>query len=181
MRRFFGFLVVLLAVFCLGVVALAARKPDTFQVQRSATIKAPPEKIFPYLNSPKAAMAWIPFLEPDPNVKLSYAGPESGKGAAQSWSGNTQVGEGKIEIINSKPPTEVTLQLDMLKPLEGHNTVVYSLEPKGDVTNMTWVMSGHQPMIGKIVSVFIDCDRMVGEQFEKGLAKLKTVVEAPNP
>lgn len=178
MRRFFGILFLLIAAFCAGVVALALRKPDTFQVQRVATIKAPAEKIFPYLESPKAAMSWIPFMEPDPNVKITYSGPDSGKGAAQAWAGNAQVGEGRIEVVDTKPSKEVTLKLDMLKPLEGHNTVVYALEPKGGETVMTWTMSGQQPFIGKIVSVLIDCDRMVGEQFDKGLAKLKSIVEA---
>ena len=180
MKKVLGFVLGLLAVVVAAVLALAATKPNDFKIERSATFKAPPDKIFPLLNSPKAAMAWIPFMEPDPNAKMTYAGPESGVGAAQTWSGNSEVGEGRIEIVESKPPSEVTLKLDMVKPLEGHNTVVYKLEPKGADTTMTWTMSGRQPFLGKVVSVFIDCDKMVGAQFEKGMAKLKTLVEAAN-
>jgi hypothetical protein len=177
MMRILKIIAAMIAVAALAVVGLAATKPDDFSIQRTATFKAPPDKIFPLLNSPKAAMAWIPFMEPDANAKITFSGPESGVGAAQTWAGNMEVGEGKIEIVESKPTSEVTLKLDMLKPMEGHNTVVYKLVPKGDTTTMTWTMSGRQPFIGKVVSVFIDCDKMVGEQFEKGLAKLKSVVE----
>lgn len=179
MKRFFATILGLLGLGALAVAGLAARKPDDFKITRQTTFKAPPEKIFPLLDSPTAAMAWIPFMEPDPAAKLTYSGPESGVGAAQAWAGNSNVGEGKIEVIESKPPKEVTLKLDLLKPLEGHNTVVYTLEPKGGETHMTWTMSGRQPFVGKVVSVFIDCDKMVGQQFEKGLAKLKGIVEAP--
>ena len=161
-----------------AVLALAAMKPDDFWIERSATFKAPAEKIFPLLNSPKAAMAWIPFMEPDPNVKIGYEGPESGVGAAQTWDGNNDVGKGRIEITESTPSSQVTAKLDFERPMAGSNTVVYSLEPDGDGTKMSWMMTGQQPFLGKLISVFIDCDKMVGEQFDKGLAKLKTIVEA---
>jgi Polyketide cyclase / dehydrase and lipid transport len=178
MKRVLKIIFGALALAIVAVLALAATKPDDFKIERTAVIKAPADKIFPLLNSPKAAMAWIPFMEPDPNVKLGFTGPESGVGAAQTWSGNSEVGEGKIEIIESKPPSEVKLKLDMAKPMEGHNTVVYKLEPKGAETAITWTMSGQQPFLGKVVSVLIDCDKMVGAQFEKGLGKLKSVAEA---
>lgn len=178
MKKIFKIIFGALAVAVAVVLAIATTKPDDFKIERTAVIKAPADKIFPLLNSPKAALAWIPFMEPDPNVKVGFAGPDSGVGASQTWSGNSEVGEGKIEIIESKPPSEVKLKLDMAKPMEGHNIVVYKLEPKGNETAMTWTMSGRQPFLGKVVSVLIDCDKMVGAQFEKGLAKLKALAEA---
>ena len=177
MRKAFGIILGILAAAVLGVLALAATKPDHFSVTRSITITAPAEKIFPLMNSPKAAMAWIPFLEPDPDVKITYSGPESGKGAAQDWDGNSEVGTGRIEVVDQTPPTRVTLKLDMVRPMEGHNTVIYALDAQGAGTKVTWTMSGEQPFLAKIVSVLIDCDKMVGDQFEKGLAKLRGVAE----
>ena len=112
-----------LALGVLAVVTLAAMKPDDFWIERNITMKAPAEKIFPLLNSPKAAMAWIPFMEPDPNVKIAYEGPESGVGAAQTWDGNNDVGKGRIEITESTPSSQVTAKLDFERPMEGHNTV----------------------------------------------------------
>jgi hypothetical protein len=177
MLKIIGIIAGLGALAVLAVLALAASKSDTFQVQRSASMKAPPDKIFPLINSLRAMNTWNPFVEPDPNIKLAYTGPESGKGAAHTWSGNSQVGEGRIEITDASPPSRVAMKLDMLKPIEGHNTVVFTLEPKGDMTTVTWVMTGTRPFIGKVIGLVMNMDRMIGGQFEKGLAKLKTIAE----
>lgn len=181
MKRLLKIIAGLLVLAAAGVLLLAGMKPDDFWIERSATIKAPAEKIFPLLNSPKAAMAWIPFMEPDPNAKIAFEGPESGVGAAQTWNGNKEVGKGRIEILESKPNEQVVLKLDLEQPMEGHNTVTYMLEPDGDGTKMSWNMTGEQPFFAKIISVFIDCDKMVGDQFDKGLAKLKAIAEKPTP
>jgi hypothetical protein len=166
-----------LAVALVTLLVYAANKPDTFSVRRSTSIGAPPERIFPLINNLRAMNTWIPFLEPDPNAKLDYSGPESGPGAAHSWTGNRQVGEGRIEIADTQPPSMVTLKLDMLKPMKAANTVMFTLQPNGGGTIVTWAMSGHQPLIAKVMNVFINCDKMVGDQFEKGLAKLKAIAE----
>src|SRR5262252_10236023 len=155
-----------------ALLAYAATKPDTFRVQRSTGINAPAERIFPLIASLKSMNTWNPFLEPDPAIKLAYSGPDSGKGAAHTWSGNSKVGEGRIEITDAAPSSQVTMQLDMLKPLKARNAVEFTLQPNGSGTTVTWAMSGRQPFIGKLMTIFIDCDRMVGGQFEKGLANL---------
>ena len=171
-------LVALILAVAIGVILfLATRHPDTFAIERSASMQAPPEKIFPLIASPKMMNTWMPFLEPDPNAKLVYSGPDSGQGAANTWAGNRQVGEGRIEVASVEPPSKVTLKLDMVKPMKAANTVVFTLKPSGSATNVTWAMSGRQPFLGKLMNVFIDCDKMVGKQFEKGLGNLKTLAE----
>lgn len=167
----------LLAVAIGAVLAYAATKPDTFRVQRSASINAPPETIFPLLNDLRNFARWSPYEEKDPDMKRAYGGAESGKGATYEWDGDRNVGKGRIEIADTSPPTKVVLRLDMIKPFAAHNTVEFTLEPKGGATTVTWAMNGHTPYIAKIVHVFLDVDRMVGRDFEAGLAKLKTIAE----
>jgi len=120
---------------------------------------------------------WNPFVEPDPAIKIAYSGPDSGKGAAHTWSGNGKVGEGRIEITDAAPSSRVTMRLDMLKPMKASNLVEFTLQPTGDSTAVSWAMSGRQPFMAKLMTVFIDCDKMVGSQFEKGLGKLKAIAE----
>jgi len=161
----------------IGLVAYAASLSDTFQVQRSLRINASPDKIFPLINNMRGMNTWNPFSEADPDIKITYTGPESGKGARYQWTGNSKVGEGSIEITDASAPSRVTLKLDMLKPIEGHNTVLFTLVPNGNGTDVTWAMNGERPLIGKVMDVVFNMDRMVGGQFEKGLAKLKAIAE----
>ena len=161
----------------IGVLVYAASLSNTFQVQRSLRINASPEKIFPLINNMRGMNTWNPFAEADPEIKITYTGPDSGKGARYQWTGNNKVGEGSIEITDTSAPSRVALRLDMLKPLEGHNTVVFTLAPNGSGTDVTWVMSGERPFIGKVMDAVFNMDRMVGGQFEKGLAKLKAIAE----
>jgi uncharacterized protein YndB with AHSA1/START domain len=177
MLEIIAYLASALLLVALAIVAIAARKPDSFQVQRSTRIAAPAHRIFPLIADLRAMNTWNPFVEPDPAIEITYSGPMSGKGAAHTWRGNRNVGEGRIEIADAVPPSKVALQLDMLKPMKAHNAVTFTLRPDGDATEVTWAMSGRQPLIGKVMTMFIDCDRMVGSQFEKGLAKLKTIAE----
>lgn len=166
-----------ITLIALAVTAYAATKPDTFSIARSTTIKAAPDRIFPLINDLHAFNTWNPFLVPDPSAKLEYIGPSRGKGAAHKWDGNGQVGKGSVEISESTAPSKIKMNLDMIKPMEAHNTVDFTLEPAGDATKVTWAMTGQQPLIGKIMTVFIDCEKMVGEQFEKGLTSLKAIAE----
>jgi uncharacterized protein YndB with AHSA1/START domain len=164
-----------IAVAVVAVLVYAATKPDKFGVQRAASIGAPPEKIFPLIDDLHAHTSWSPF-EKDPNMKRIHSGAARGKGAVYEWEGNRQVGAGRIAIIDSTP-SKVTMALDMLKPFEAHNVVEFTLEPKGGSTTVTWAMRGRQPYMAKLMSTFINCDKMVGSQFEEGLGKLKALAE----
>ena len=160
-----------------AVLAYAASKPNTFRIARSMTIRAIPDKIFPLINDLHSFNTWNPFLVADPATKLAYSGPSSGKGAAHEWDGNSEVGKGHVEIANSIPSSKITMNLDMIEPMEAHNTVNFTLEPAGDATKVTWAMSGQQPLLGRVMTMFINCDKMVGGQFEKGLTSLKAIAE----
>jgi len=168
---------IVVAVMIAGVLVFAATKPDTFRVQRAASIKAPPEKVFALINDFKRWDAWSPWEKKDPAMKRTWGAVTSGKGAKYAWEGNSDVGQGSMEIAESVAPSKVTLKLDFVKPFEAHNIVQFTLEPKGDVTNVTWAMHGPTPYFAKIIHVFIDMDSMVGKDFEAGLASMKAVAE----
>jgi uncharacterized protein YndB with AHSA1/START domain len=160
-----------------AVLIFAATKPDTFRVQRAASIKAPPEKIFALINDFHRWDAWSPWEKKDPAMKRTFGAATSGKGAVYAWEGNKDVGQGSMEIAESVSPSKITLKLDFVKPFETHNMVEFTLEPKGDTTNVTWAMQGNTPYFGKILHVFINMDGMVGKDFETGLSNLKAAAE----
>ena len=166
-------LIILVAV----ILVYAATKPDAFSVQRTTSINAPAEKIYPLINDFHKWGAWSPYEKKDHAMKRTYSGAASGKGSAYAWEGNREVGKGSIEITEISPPSKVQIKLDMLEPIEGHNVVEFSLEPKGDVTNVTWAMHGPSPYISKVIGVFINMDNMIGKDFEAGLANLKAMAE----
>jgi uncharacterized protein YndB with AHSA1/START domain len=167
----------ILSVLVLAVLIIAATKPDTFRVTRATSIKAPPEKIFPLINDFQQWSAWSPYEHKDPAMKRTFSGAQSGKGAVYAWEGDSQVGQGRMEISDTTPLSKIVLNLDFKKPMEAHNIVVFTMVPKGDVTDVTWDMNGPTPYIGKIVHVFLNMDKMVGTDFEAGLANLKAVAE----
>ena len=171
------YVAIALAIVVAALLAYAARKPDTFRIQYATGINAPAERIFPLIANLKSMNTWNPFVEPDPAIKIAYSDPDSGKGAAHTWSGNSKVGEGRIEITDAAPSSRVAMQLDMLKPMKARNAVEFTLRPNGHGTTVTWAMSGRRPLMVKLMSVFIDCDKMVGKEFEKGLGKLKAIAE----
>jgi hypothetical protein len=164
------------AVLVAGVLIAAANKPDTFRVQRAASIKAPPEKIAAALTDFRGWGAWSPWEKLDPAMKRSYSGAEKGKGAIYAWEGNGSVGVGRMEITDVAP-SRVALNLDFTKPFPANNKVEFALEPRGDATQVTWTMHGPVPYVAKIVHVVFDMDGMVGGQFETGLANLKSITE----
>jgi uncharacterized protein YndB with AHSA1/START domain len=172
---------VVLAITIAAVLILAARKPDIFRVQRATTVKAPPEKIFPLINDFHQWVTWSPYETKDPAMKRSYSGAESGEGAVYGWEGNKNVGSGRMEILDAQAPSRIVIKLDFFTPFEGHNTAEFTMLPQGDGTNVatkvTWLMHGPSPFIGKIMHVFINMDRMVGKDFEIGLANLKRLTE----
>jgi uncharacterized protein YndB with AHSA1/START domain len=168
---------IVIAVLIAGVLIFAATKPDTFGVQRAASIKAPPEKIFSLINDFKRWDAWSPWEKKDPAMKRTFGAVTVGKGATYAWDGNKDVGQGSMEIVESVTPNKVALKLDFVKPFEAHNLVTFTLEPKGDATSVTWAMAGPTPYFAKIIHVFLDMDSMVGKDFEAGLAGLKAIAE----
>jgi uncharacterized protein YndB with AHSA1/START domain len=160
-----------------GILVYAAAQPDDFRVQRTTSIKAPPEKIFPLITDLHSWGSWSPWEKIDPAMKRAYVGAAGGKGAAYAWQGNSKVGEGRMEITDVSPPSKVTIKLDFVKPIEGHNTAEFTLEPKGESTNVTWAMYGPTAYIAKLIGVFVSMDRMIGKEFETGLSNLKAVAE----
>ena len=161
-----------------AVLLYAATKPDTFHVQRSITIKAPPEKIFAILNDFHQSLSWSPYEKKDPAMKRVFSGDQSGKGAMYKFAGNKEVGKGRLTITDTAPSSKVVIALDFEEPFEGHSVVEYTLDAKEGSTDVTWAMHGTQPYIGKVMSLFIDCDKMIGKDFEVGLANLKALTEA---
>ncbi|TCR68767.1 SRPBCC family protein [Bosea sp. BK604] len=167
----------ILATGIVVVLILAAMKPDTFSLQRSLAMNAPPERVFPLINDFKNWARWSPWEKLDPNLRRNYDGAPAGVGSVYAWEGDKKVGQGRMEIVEAVPASKVALKLDFIKPFEAHNLVTFALEPAGSATNVTWTMAGPTPFIGKIFHVFVNMDRMVGGEFEKGLADMKAAAE----
>ena len=170
----------ILIVAALAVAAIlifAATKPDTFSVQRAISIKAPPEKIFPLLNDFHSWGLWSPYEKLDPAMQRTFSDPASGVGAVYQWESNGEGGVGSMEIIRVTPPTLLALNLNFVKPFATRNFVEFTLQPSGDTTTVTWTMRGPLPYVAKLMQVFFNMDKMVGKDFETGLADLKTVAE----
>jgi uncharacterized protein YndB with AHSA1/START domain len=165
------------AVAIAGVLAYAATQPDTFRVQRSTVIQAPPEMVYAILEDFDRGKEWSPFERKDPNLKRSRSGPPKGKGAVYAFEGNSDVGTGSLTVLDTAPPGKLVLALDMSKPMEGHNTVEYTLVPEGSGTRLTWSIFGPMPYISKVICVFMNMDKMIGTEFEAGLASLKALAE----
>lgn len=170
-------LIVLAAVVSLFLVIVASRPAD-FRITRKAVIPAAPSVVFPQVNNLHLWQNWSPWAKLDPACKISFRGPESGKGAAFTWAGNSEIGEGSMEIIESVPNEKVVFDLIFVKPMTGKSLTEFTFKPEGSGTEVTWTMSGQNGFMGKIFSMFVNCDRMVGSQFEKGFENLKAVVAA---
>ena len=167
----------LIAVVIVAVLGFASTKPDTFRVERSMLIKAPPDKVFALINDFHQWEAWSPWAKRDPAMKASYSGAAAGNGAAYEWSGNREVGAGRMEILDAAAPTKVSIKLDFMQPIEGHNTAEFTLAPHDDSTTVTWAMFGPSPFIAKVMGLFFSMDSMVGKDFEQGLSNLKGMAE----
>src|ERR1700720_4181410 len=181
MFEIIAIIAVVLAIVIAIVLILAAPKPNTFSVQRATTVKAPPERIFPLINDFHQWGSWSPYENKDPAMKRSFSGAADGRGAVYGWEGNKNVGSGRMEILDASKPSKIVIKLDFFTPFEGHNTAEFTMLPQGDATNLTtnvtWLMHGPSRFIGKIMHVFINMDRMVGKDFESGLANLKRLTE----
>ncbi len=168
-------LLILLAVVIIFV--LAARQPDSFIYTRTGSIAAPASAVFPHVNNLHKWDAWSPWAKLDPNSKNNFEGPDEGVGAKMSWAGNNKVGVGSMTVMESRPSDFIQFKLDFQKPMKATNTAEFTFKPDGKNTIVTWSMSGTNNFMGKIMSVFMNFDKMCGGQFENGLASLKEVVE----
>jgi uncharacterized protein YndB with AHSA1/START domain len=177
MLKIIAVVVGIAVVVAAGIFAYAATKPDTFRVERALDIKAPPEKIYSILTDFRQSPQWSPYEKKDPGMKRSFGGAPTGKGSTYEWDGDSNVGAGRLEIAEVAPAKRVTIKLDMIRPFAASNVVDYTLEPKGDTTHVTWSMQGAMPYPAKVISVLVDMDKMVGSDFEVGLANLKSYAE----
>jgi hypothetical protein len=177
MFEIIAIIAIVLAIAIAVILILAAAKPDTFSVRRTAAIKAPAEKIFPLINDFHRWASWSPWENKDPAMKRSFSGAESGSGAVYAWDGNKNVGSGRMEILDASVPSKIVIQLDFFKPFEGHNTAEFTMLPQGDATTVDWLMHGSATFMSKVMQVFMDIDKMVGKDFEIGLSNLKKLTE----
>ena len=167
----------LIAIVLLFILVVAMR-PSEYRITRAAKMAASPAVVFEQVNDFHNWDAWSPWAKLDPNAKMTFVGPSSGKGAGYSWSGNDKVGEGHQTITESRESELIRIKLDFEKPMKDTCTVEFNFKPAGDQTEMTWSMFGKQNFVGKAFCMFMDMDKMVGGDFEKGLASLKALVEA---
>ncbi|WP_375458687.1 SRPBCC family protein [uncultured Enterovirga sp.] len=178
-RTVITLILLLIGAGIVAVLALAATRPDTFQVRRQATIAASPDRIFPLIADLRRWQPWSPYERKDPGMKRGYRGPAEGPGSIYEWEGDKNVGAGRIELTDVTAPRRVAMKLDMLKPFEAQNQVEFLLEPVSGGTEVTWVMRGEVPYFAKIIHLFFNMDRMVGGDFEAGLANLRQIAESP--
>lgn len=172
-------ILLVLALALVAVLILAIFRPDTMVVERSATMAAPPAAIFAVVNDFSRWDDWSPWAKLDPEMTKSLEGPSSGVGAIYRWSGNNKVGEGSTTLVESVPNEKVAMKLAFVRPFAGESDVQLSFDPEGDGTKVTWAMRSPQPYFGKLMGMFIDCEKMCGDQFLEGLENLKKVVESP--
>lgn len=163
---------IVLALILAGAAAFVATRPADFRIVRSRTVAAPPDVVHAYVNDFHKWSEWSPWEKLDPAMKKEYSGAPAGTGAAYHWSGNSDVGEGHMTITDSRPAQSVTIRLEFLKPFAATNTTQFDFAPSGSGTQVTWAMNGHNNFIAKAFSAFMDMDKMVGGDFEKGLAGL---------
>ncbi len=168
---------IIVIVLIVALLVYAATRPDTFRLQRETEINASPEKVFTRIDDFHNWVAWSPWENIDPALKRTYSGASSGLGAVYEWEGNKKVGKGRMEITDAAPAFKITIKLDFLKPFEAHNITEFTLHARGDSTQIEWAMSGPSPFISKLMTMFFSMDKMVGKDFEAGLANLKRIAE----
>lgn len=170
-----------LAAAIVVLLVVAALKPARFRVERRATIAAPPERVYPLIADFRKWREWSPWEGLDPELRRTFSGAETGRGAVYAWDGNKQAGAGRMEITDAPAPTRVDIQLDFTRPFEAHNTTEFTLSPRDGSTEVVWAMHGPQPFMLRLISIFMSMEKMVGKDFEKGLAALEVVAEERRP
>ena len=171
-------ILILVAIAVIIFIIAAAMQPSDFRVTRTATISAPASAVFDQVNDLQKWEAWSPWAKLDPDARNSFEGPASGTGAIMRWAGNNKVGQGSMTIMESCPDEFISFKLEFLKPFAATNTAEFSFTSENDQTAVTWSMHGKNNFKSKAIGLIMNCDKMVGGQFEKGLATLKSVVEA---
>jgi Polyketide cyclase / dehydrase and lipid transport len=171
------FIALFAAVLAFG--GYVAMQPPEFRVERSAVMAATPAAVFEHINVLKKWQAWSPWAKKDPNAKMTYEGPSAGKDAVSAWSGNDDVGEGKMTITESKPSEVIRFRLDFVKPFPGTSEGGFTLKPQGDKTSVTWTLSGEQGFLERAICLLmgLNMDKMIGTDYEAGLSNLKAIVE----
>jgi len=167
-----------LAAIVLVLVVIVALQPPEFRVSRTVTISAPAPTIFAQVNDFHKWEGWSPWAKRDPAMKQTYEGPPAGTGAVYTWIGNRQVGEGRMTIFESRPSDLIRINLEFLKPFKGTSTTEFTFKPDGTQSTVTWSMTGKNNFMAKAVHLFLNMDKMVGGDFETGLAQMKSVSEA---
>lgn len=167
-----------LAFLVVAVLVAAALQPASFRIERSLVVNAPPDKAFALVDDFHAWGSWSPWEKLDPGLRRTYSGAPRGQGALYAWEGNPKVGSGRMEILESSPPGRLLIKLDFLKPFEAHNQAEFAFTAEGGATRVTWAMTGPQAFPMKLMCLFMNMDRMVGADFEKGLASIKQIAEA---
>lgn len=165
----------LIAAFA-GYVAV---QPSEFLIERTALIAAPAPDVFAHVEDFHKWENWSPWAKLDPAAKVAFEGPASGQGTVMAWAGNEKVGEGRMTLVESRPNEQVKIKVDFVKPFEGTSTSAFAFKPDGNQTAVTWSMSGHNNFIARAICLFMNMEKEIGGQMEKGLAKLKQVAEAP--
>ncbi|MGZ6162200.1 MAG: SRPBCC family protein [Myxococcaceae bacterium] len=161
----------------LVLVIIIATRPATYRVERSTRIAAPPDMVFGLVNDFHAWDGWSPWAKLDPSMKTTYGGPASGVGATYAWVGDSKVGEGKMTITESRP-SKVGIRLEFIKPMAGTSQTDFGFQSEGGGTQVNWVMTGTNDFLGKAFSLVADMDAMIGKDFDKGLAAMRTEAEA---
>jgi len=169
--------IILLAAAAIVVLLLiiVATRPSDFRVTRTGRIAAPLAVVFDNVNDLHKWEAWSPWAKLDPNAKSTYSGPISGAGSSMAWAGNNKIGQGRMTITDSRPGEKVQFRLEFLKPFKATNTAEFTFKSEGEQTAVTWSMFGKNNFMGKVIGLFMNCDKMVGGQFEQGLANLDSI------
>jgi uncharacterized protein YndB with AHSA1/START domain len=168
---------IVVSVIIVAFVVIVALQPSTFRVARSATVSAPPEAVFAQVNDFHKWEAWNPWGKIDPAMKQSYEGAPAGTGAVYSWAGNKEVGEGRMTITESRPSDLIRVKLEFFEPFAATSMAEFTFKPEDNQTAVTWSMSGENNFMAKAIHLFMDMDKMIGDQFEKGLADMKAAAE----
>jgi hypothetical protein len=170
-------ILIAVAIIAVVFVIVVALQPADFRIVRSANMAAPAPAVFAQVNDFHNWEAWSPWAKLDPAAKSTFEGPPAGTGAIFRWAGNSEVGEGSMTITDSRPSELIRIKLEFLRPFAATNTAEFAFKPEGNQTVVTWSMEGQNNFIAKAFCLFMNMDKMVGDQFEKGLASMKSVVE----
>ena len=170
-------ILIVLFIVIVGFVVVVAMQPSDFHVARSIAVQAQPEAAFAQVNDLHKWAAWSPWAKMDPAMKQTYEGAPAGMGAIYNWEGNMEVGEGRMTIIESRPNDLIRIKLEFFRPMPGVNTVEFTFKPEGNETVVTWNIFGQNNFISKVFQLFMSMDKMIGDQFEKGLADMKIIIE----